>query len=123
MVRSADRRVQKYEAKIDADVSRSRILALKTTMVDQQNLRQSELATNEAEIKRIVEGQTTKVYGHQIPAYLNVGRQLFALSKKFSGTTFTEECKLVMDKWFSKGLDKYIIAQLGKLYGVTYTPS
>jgi len=123
MVRSADRRVQKYEGKIDADVSRSRILALKDTMVEQQSLRQSELATNEAEIKRVVEGQTTKVFGHQIPAYLNVGRQLFALSKKFSGTTFTEEGKLIMDKWFHKGLDKYIIQAIGKLYGITYLPS
>jgi len=123
MVREASRRAQKYEGKIDADVSRTRILALKTTMVEQQQARQAELATNEAEIKRVVEGQATPVFGHQIPAYLNVGRQLYALSKKFSGVTFTSEAELIMDKWFDKGLDAYIIRLIGKLYGITYLPT
>jgi len=121
MVRSADRRVQKYEGKIDADVSRSRILALKTTMVEQQQTRQAELATNEAEIKKVVEGRTTPViYGHAIPAYLNVGRQLYALSKKFGATTFTAEAKEVCDKWRTKGLDWVVLRDIAKLYGVTY---
>jgi len=123
MVREASRRAQKYEGKIDADVSRTRILALKTTMVEQQQARQAELATNEAEIKRVVEGQATPVFGHQIPAYLNVGRQLYALSKKFSGVTFTSEAELIMDKWFDKGLDAFIIRAIGKLYGITYLPT
>lgn len=123
MVREASRRKEKYEAKIDADVSRSRILALKTSMVEQQEARQAELATNEAEIKKTVEGGTTKVYGHMIPAYLNVGRQLFKLSKKFSGTTLTEEAKVIMDKWFSKGLDSFLIRAIGRLYGIEYKPS
>jgi len=119
MVRDASRRAQKYEGKIDADVSRSRILALKTTMVEQQQARQAELATNEAEIKRVVEGQTTPVYGHMIPAYLNVGRQILHLSKKFSGTTLQKEANEVCKKWKNKGLDQYIITAIAKLYGIT----
>jgi len=123
MVRSADRRKQAYEAKIDADVQRSRILALKTMMVEQVEAKFADLATVEAEVKKVVEGATTKIYGHMIPAYLNVGRELYKLSKKFTATTMTEEAKLVADKWYGKGLDKWLIRDLLKLFGVAYTPA
>lgn len=121
MVREASRRTVKYAAKIDADVQRSRILALKDSMVEQVQARNAELATNEANIKTVVEASTPTIYGHQIPAYLNVGRELFKLSKKFTGTTFTKEADAVCDKWVvGKGLTEAVVTAIAKLYGVTY---
>jgi len=120
MVRDAARRKQKYEAKIDADVMRSRILAHKTAMVEQMESATAELATLEAEVKRVVEGMTTPVYTHLIPAYLNVGRQLYKLQKSFSGVTYSSECKVVLDKWKAKGLAVYVLKEIAKLFGYTY---
>jgi len=120
MVRDASRRKQKYEAKIDADVMRSRILAHKSAMVEQMEAKTADLATLEAEVKRVVEAQTTPIYTHLIPAYLNVGRQLYKLQKNFSGTTYTAEAKIVLDKWKAKGLTQYVLTAIAKLFGVTY---
>lgn len=123
MVREASRRKAKYEAKIDADVARSRILALKTSMVNQMEAASADLATVESEVKRVIEGQTTSIYSHEIPAYLNVGRELYRLSRKFSGTTFESEAKIVCDKWKAKGLQVWALTEIAKLFGVTYTGS
>jgi len=119
MVREASRRKQKYEAKIDADVMRSRILAHKSAMVEQMEAKTADLATLETEVKRVVEAQPT-VYTHLIPAYLNVGRQLYKLQKNFSGKTYTAEAKLVLDKWKGKGLVQAILTEIAKLFGITY---
>jgi len=120
MVREASRRKQKYEAKIDADVMRSRILAQKTMMVEQQEARQADLATLEAETKRVIEGQTTPIYGHQIPAYLNVARELYGKSKTFGGKTFDVEAEVILDKWKAKGLSQWALTLIAKLFGYTY---
>jgi len=121
MVRDASRRKQKYEGKIDGDVFRSRILALKDTMVEQMEAKTADLATLEAEVKRVIEGETTVIYGHQIPAYLNVGRELYRLSKHFTGTTFTNEAEVVLDKWKAKGLSVWALAAIAKLFGKSYS--
>jgi hypothetical protein len=123
MVREASLRKKKYEAKIDADVQRSRILALKESMVEQQEGMTASLATLETELKRVVEGQATPVFGHQMPAYLNVARELWSKQRKFSGKTVEGEYAIVLDKWFAKGLNKWILRSIGKLFGITYLPS
>jgi hypothetical protein len=120
MVRSAERRKAKYEAKVDADVFRSRILAQKTAMVTNMESAAADLATTEAEVKRVIENMTTPVYGHSIPAYLNVGRQLYKLSKKFSGATLNAEAQTVLVKWKAKGLDHHGLVEIAKLFGITY---
>jgi len=120
MVRDASRRKEKYEGKIDADVMRTRITALKPSMVEQMESRSADLATLETEVKRVIEGQTTPIYGHQIPAYLNVGRELYRISKRFSGTTFDSEAEVVLDKWKAKGLATWALKLISTLFGYTY---
>lgn len=121
MVRPASRRKEKYEAKIDADVMRSRILAHKSSMVEQMEVATADLATLEAEVKRVVEGYVSPVASMMIPFYLNVGRELYKKSKKFSGNTFTAEAKVCCDKWFARGLYKPVIILIAALFGYTYT--
>jgi hypothetical protein len=120
MVRDAARRKEKYEAKIDADVMRSRILAHKDSMVAQMEAATADLATLETEVKRVIEGQTTPIFGHEIPAYLNVGRELWKLSRKFSGTTMASEADVILDKWKAKGLSQWALTLIAQLFGVTY---
>jgi hypothetical protein len=121
MVRPATRRRQKYEAKIDPDVLRSRILAFKSAMTEQMDEKASELATLETQVKSILEAQTTTIYSPFIPMYLNVGRELYRLSKKFGGKTFEGEAVAVLDKWKTRGLNKDVLSEIAGLFGVTYT--
>jgi hypothetical protein len=120
MVREASRRKQKYSAKIDADVVRSRILAFKSSMVEQMEAKTAELATLESNVKAVLEAQTTTIYSAFVPQYLNVGRELYRLSQKFGGTTFQAEAKLVLDKWKGRGLNPAVLADIAALFGVTY---
>lgn len=120
MVRSASRRKEKYEAKIDADVARARILAHKDSMVEQMEAATADLATLEAEVKKVVEGYATPVASMMIPFYLNVGRELYKKSKKFSGNTFTMEADVVCAKWVSRGLTPAVVTLIAALFGHTY---
>jgi len=122
MVRPAVYRKAKYEGKIDPEVIRSRITALKATMAEQMESRAAELATIETNIKAIIDAAPTAVFAHMVPAYLNVGRELYRLSKKFAGKTFEVEAKLVCDKWLARGLNKDILVKIAELFGVAWTP-
>lgn len=122
MVRSAEARKRKYESKIDADVVRSRISAQKTYMVEQMESRAAELATIEANVKAIVESQTTPISSIMVPFYLNAARELYKLSKKFSGTTLNKEADVVLDKWCARGLTGTVLQEIAGLFGISWTP-
>jgi hypothetical protein len=121
MVKSAERRKQKYEAKVDADVARSRILALKDNMVANAEGYFANLAQMENEIKAAIMGLTVTVPSIMIPAYLNVGRELWKKQQKFTGVTFAAECFLVLNKWKGRGLLYTPLAAISLLFGYTYT--
>lgn len=120
MVKSAARRAAKYEAKIDADVQRTRILALKADMVLNATAAQGSLATIEAEIKKILEGNETPPWGYQIPSLLNVARNLFALSNRFSGATFTAEAGAALDAFYARGLSDDYLIPIAAYFGITW---
>jgi hypothetical protein len=120
MVRSEVYRARKFEGKMDPDAVRSRIAALKEDMVEQTAQRQAELVSLEKDIKNIVEPEG--VSSILIPQYLNVGRQLWSLSGKFSGQTFQNEAALVAQKWVSRGLDKDIVNKILAYFGVSPLP-
>jgi len=119
LVRPAVYRQKKYDGKIDADVIRTRINSLKPIMVEQATNRFTDLESIESQIKSIVEG--TNVATIQIPFYLNVGRQLYKLSNKFSGQTLQNEACLVKQKWVARGLDATLIDQIADLFGIDTT--
>lgn len=122
MVREATLRKKKYESKIDADVIRSRIEKLKDTMVSQVSDRYPELATIEANVKAVVEAITPAIPSMFLPAYLNVGRELYGLSRRFSGATFGLEAQVCLNKWYARGLNASALQGIAKLFGVTWTP-
>jgi len=121
MVRSATYRKAKYTAKIDADVQRSRISALKDSMAEQMQTASAELATVETNVKAILEAETSAISSIFVPQYLNVGRQLYRLSKKFGGSTFDLEAGVVCDKWVSRGLKGQVVEKIAQLFGSTWT--
>jgi hypothetical protein len=121
MVRTAAQRKAKYEAKIDADVMRSRILAQKADMVTNMEDQTSQLAALEMQIKGVIEGQTTPIYGSFIPMYLNVGRALYAKQRKFGTSTFQAEAAVILDSADSKGLEAWALTVIAELFGVTWS--
>lgn len=125
MVRDAVWRKTKYEAKIDGDVVRSRIINLKESMVNQMESAVADLASIETKVKAIVENKTVggkSIPTYMIPPYLNVGRQLFKASRKFSGKTLELKAKAICDAWVAQGLDGSTVADIAALFGITYTP-
>jgi len=116
VVRSEVYRARKFEGKIDPEATRLRIAALKEDMVEQQLQRQSELVSLEKDIKGIVEAQGVPTIF--VPQYLNVGRQLWSLSGRFSGATFVNEAQTTARKWVARGLNQAIVNQILAYFNV-----
>jgi len=120
MVKSEVYRARKFQAKIDPEALRLRITAYKDDMAEQQLQRQAELVSLEKDIKGIVE--TEGVPTILVPQYLNVGRQLWSLSGRFSGTTFQNEATTTAKKWVDRGLSKDIVNKILAYFGVSPLP-
>jgi hypothetical protein len=121
MVRDATHRKAKYEAKIDADVIRSRITALKPSMAEQMDSASAELATVETNVKAILEASTTTIFSCYNPMYLNAGRELYSKQKRFGGGTFQAESGVILDKWLTRGLNGKVLENIGQLFGSSWT--
>jgi len=112
MVRDATRRSDKYAAKISGDVTKNRIDALKSSMVDQATDRFGELVSKEQAINQKIEAWG--VHSITKPFYLSYGRKLYGLTRKHSGTTLNEEACIATSTFTSRGLNPYylqVIAQ------------
>lgn len=120
MVRSEVYRARKFEGKIDPEAVRLRVSALKADMVEQQRQRQSELVSMETDVKKIVEAEGVPTIF--IPQYLNVGRQLWSLSGRFSGTTYQTEGQILAQKWVARGLSKDIVNKILTYFGISPLP-
>jgi hypothetical protein len=115
-VRPAVYRRAKYEKKINADVVRQRFADLKDTMVTQTDERFSELVDAENAAKGIL--HEAGVPTIDIPFYLDVVRELYRLTRRFSGPTLQAEAQLVRQKWVSRGLLDDVIVKLLRLFGI-----
>ena len=115
-VRSATLRRAKYEAKIDADVIRSRFAAQKTGMVTQVDERFAELVTHENAIKAILEADGIPTI--QIPFYLNYARELYRIVTRFTSATRTSEAALAKSKWVSRGLLDSELVKIRDYFGI-----
>jgi hypothetical protein len=102
MVRSAEKRISTYGSKIDADVIRARIGALKQTMVESASVKQSEIAQIQADIKAKLEELG---YPPEFTVgFMKIGMYLYGLKNKHSGAMLVTEAQA------------YISAQASKLY-------
>lgn len=116
MVRPQVYRIKKYEGKVVGDVVKARFDSLKDSMVEQQQVRFSDLENIENTIKGIVEPQGVATI--LVPHYLNFGRELYKLTQKFSGTTLDNEALICFTKWKSRGLTVAILKTIGSAFGL-----
>lgn len=116
MVRPQTYRIKKYQGKVVGDVIKARFDALKDAMVEQQQVRFSDLENLEMTIKSIVEPQGVATI--LIPHYLNFGRELYSLVQRFSGATLNSEATLVFQKWKARGLTVALLKAIGSAFGI-----
>jgi len=117
MVREASRRGKKYEAKVDAEVLSRQTTALKPLMVKGQAEYFPAITSLEEKVKKLVEAEGVTTL--EVRDYLNFGREIYELSRKFSQTTLQAEAQLRVNKWVSRGLDGSLLVQIAQLEGVT----
>lgn len=119
MVRSSAYRKKKYENKIGGTEVEARFTAQKDHMVEQENVKLTNMVSVETAVKAIVEAGGASVI--DIPFYLDVGREMWKKYQKFTGTTLDNEFDAVRDKWVARGLTDAEIIKIADLFAVTLT--
>jgi len=122
MVRKQEYRQKKYEVKVDADIVRQRFQGEKSLMVEQEALHFPALTILEQQVKGILEPQGVKTI--EIPYYLSFARKIYSLVLRFpiktSETTLIKECRIAVDEWSSRGLNKAMLEEILKLFGIVF---
>jgi hypothetical protein len=117
MVRDPVFRSAKYENKIDADVAKARITALKPMMVDQQTVQQANMQQIEEKAKTVLESYG--VPSIWIPIYLSFAKALNKKAGNFTQATLDAEAQYVYDKFKARGLNANVLVDVAKTVGVT----
>jgi len=117
MVREAERRLGKFDHKVDAEVLSLQTKALKPLMVRGEAKYFPEIVTVEQKVKSLVEAEGVSTL--KVRDYLNFGREMYILTKKFSKVTLSAEAQLKVNKWSDRGLDGSLLVGIAKLFGVT----
>jgi len=122
-VRDEKYRRAKYEAKVDPDVVKARIAALKESMVEQTTSKFVDLVQMENSVKSYLESLTgaDAVKVIEIPFYLNCARELWKAKQKFTGETLKAKADIIINKWAANGLKKTTLQGIADLLGVPYT--
>jgi len=116
MVKEAERRQRKFEAKVDAEVLSKQTKALKPLMVKGEAEYFPSITDLETRIKALVEAEGVTTL--EVRDYLNFGREMLRLSKKFQATTLRAEAQGKLDKWSSRGLSGLRLKSIARLVGV-----
>lgn len=117
MVRDPAYRAAKYKAKMDPDAVRLRIVAQKDAMGEQVALVQESIVQVENKVKDILDNATTAIAPCMYPPYLSFGKELFGISRKFSGKAKTLEGSVAFNKWKARGLTASILKTIGDQLG------
>jgi len=110
MVEQATNRINKYSAKLDSDVIRSRVEALKDSMA--QNIQHP--------VKRLVEieERINMICGKNgvssilKPSYMAAGRELYRLVRIHQGATLANEAIIALTKWVQRGLNPLFLMEI-----------
>lgn len=116
MVKSAERRRVKFEHKIDPDVLKTQTTALKPLMVKGQAEYFPAITDLETRIKLLVEAEGVSTL--LVRDYLNYGRELFRVSRRFVSVTANAQAQIILDKWSSRGLDGSTLVRVANLVGL-----
>lgn len=117
MIRESRLRKRKYEANVNPETLSKQITAVKPLMVDGESIYFPQIAEVERKVKQVCEESGTASY--QVAQYINFGRQLYSLTKKFRGITLQDEACIKAQTWSSRGLDNTLLTQVLALFGLS----
>lgn len=110
MVRNALRRIQKWDKKLSGDVLSERVATLKPLMFSQIEAEFPTLVEVETKVKTVLGDAGIPTW--QNPAYLNFGRELYKLTKRFSGKQLLKMAEAAMVKWVYLDLAQPILERI-----------
>lgn len=119
MVKSATRRSDHYQHKLDGDVWNLRITAEKDMMVEQIQGRYAVQTLYETKVKDYMEAQG--VFGIELHHYMNFMQECWSLSNAFSQLTLTREIEIRAAKWLRRTLVAAHLVRIASLFGVDLT--
>lgn len=120
MVKTAKRRSDHYDAKLQDDVWNYRITAEKPFMVEQVHIRYAQQFFNEQKVKDYLEQHD--LYGIDIHHYNNYAQQVWALTRTFTGVTLRMEVEQAAAKWLRRNLNVTHLIRIAELFGVQLVP-
>ena len=120
MVRPAETRIKKYKAKVDADVVRSRISAYGEEMKTLQEVKQAEVTDVQNAVRSILDNHGINPV-FTMP-YMACALEVYRIIKKYSGTTKENEAKIALDKWFARGCNGEVLADIASYFGISWSP-
>jgi hypothetical protein len=114
-VRDSMRRLEKWDAKYTGQAMPPVMGPYKSKMLAQLSTIFGQLETLENEVKTIL-GEIATVQTIQNPFYHAYAKELYRLSKKFSGSAYTNEAALVTFKWTARGLNPPALTRIAALF-------
>lgn len=97
----------KWLAKTDPAKVSAVLTELRDMMIANVDAIFPQLIALETQIKQVLDGQGIPTI--QYPFYLDYGREIWRLSRNFSGDSLTREAGIVMTKWVGRGLAQPIL--------------
>jgi len=125
--RNPSRRASKFEGKADEDVMKLRTDALKSMMVEQQEVTTAQQERLEKTVGDVMQGEG--LYGMQLHHYRNFSQELYGLTRLFRGDTLNKEASLKAEKWRTRlvadgqpdATVKSRLQKIANIYGITLT--
>jgi hypothetical protein len=111
MATSADKRIAKWDAKFNTERVKATLDDLRPDMLAAVNSVFPLLATMEAEVKQVLDGEGISVILY--PFYLNFGRELWRLQRNnLSGESLAVEAQTLIQKWVARGLGQTVLEKI-----------
>ena len=120
-VRSALRRIEKWDVKLAGDVLSERVATLKPMMKSQIEAEFPALVEVENEVKVIL--GDVGISSSLNPPYLNFARETYRLSKRLLGNQLLREVNAAMAKWIARGFDQDILERIRNTVFTLTTPT
>lgn len=119
MVKSATRRSNKYNAKLDGTIWNYRLTEEKDFMVEQMHMRAAEQTLIETKVKGYLE--PIGFYGIEQHHYMNFAQGLWRRARTFSGETLRMEAEIWASVWLRRGLISTHLIAIARIFGIALT--
>ena len=109
-------RIEKYKKKISGDNRKRLYDAQKEQMVKLETAASRDFEKIELQVKQIINGVPT-FYEH---FYMAFAKEIYSKQKKFKSQTLLNELRILDDKWYMRGLNAKLLAEIKDFYVPAY---